>query len=184
MTVLILGLVVFFAAHAVPMIPALAGALRGGARRMTVATGSAVGLVLIIWGMAVAPVEPLWAPPPWGRGLAHALMPLAFILITAAYMPRNRIRLLARNPMLAAIILWSIAHLAANGDLASLLLFGAFLAFGVADWWSVSRRPPARGKPGTLAGDAATVAAGVAAFVAVLYAHPFLFGVSAVRLTG
>src|SRR5262245_22384825 len=112
MTILILGLVLFFAAHAVPMIPALDRALLGPGRRrrMVVALGSAIGLALIIWGKAQAPLEPLWPPPAWGRHLAQTLMPFAFILVVASQMPRNRIRPLVRNPMLAGVILWAIAH--------------------------------------------------------------------------
>jgi uncharacterized membrane protein len=178
MIVLALGLLIFFGAHAVPMTPALAHGLPERERKLAVALGSAVGLALIVWGKAQAPLEPLWAPPPWGRGLAHALMPLAFILVAAAYVPRNHIRPLVRNPMLAGVILWSIAHLAANGDLASLLLFGGFLLFAVVDWWSLTRRP-STAAAGTLTGDAVAVVAGLAAFTAVLLAHPYLFGVAA-----
>ena len=35
--------------------------------------------------------------------------------------------------MLVSIILWAIGHLLANGDLASLLVFGAFLVFAIID---------------------------------------------------
>jgi uncharacterized membrane protein len=39
--------------------------------------------------------------------------------------------------MLAAVKLWAVAHLIANGDLASMLLFGSFLAYAVYDRISV-----------------------------------------------
>ena len=55
----------------------------------------------------------------------------------------------SRHPMLTALMIWAFAHLLANGDLASLLLFGSFLAFAVVDRISVM----ARASPGPL-GDA------------------------------
>ena len=63
----------------------------------------------------------------------------AFILLVAAYVP-SRIRTALKHPMLAAVKLWALAHLIANGDLASLMLFGSFLAYGVFDRISVKRR--------------------------------------------
>ncbi len=45
-----------------------------------------------------------------------------------------------KHPMLVAIKIWALAHLLANGDLASLVLFGSFLAFAVYDRISVKKR--------------------------------------------
>ena len=42
--------------------------------------------------------------------------------------------------MLVGIILWAIGDLFANGDLASLLLFGAFLAYAIVDLIAVIPR--------------------------------------------
>jgi uncharacterized membrane protein len=41
--------------------------------------------------------------------------------------------------MLAAVKLWAVAHLLANGTLADVLLFGGFLAWAVADRIAVKR---------------------------------------------
>lgn len=167
MLVLAVGLAIFFFAHLVPMVPALSAALTRAlgesGRKIAVSIDSAIGLALIIWGKAHAPLEPLWPPPTWGRDVAHALMPIAFVLLAAAYVSDNHIRPAVRNPMLAAIILWATAHLFANGDRASALLFGGFLAFAVVDWWSVSRRPARGREPGRIVGDFAAVAIGLTA---------------------
>ena len=42
--------------------------------------------------------------------------------------------------MLWGTVLWAIAHLFANGDLRSLLLFGTFLVWALFDMWSADRR--------------------------------------------
>ena len=60
----------------------------------------------------------------------------AVIALVAAYIP-SHIHAMLKHPMLVAIKIWALAHLLANGDLASLVLFGSFLAFAVYDRISV-----------------------------------------------
>ena len=81
----------------------------------------------------------LWNPPVWSRHLAFVLMLPSFVLLVAAYVP-SRIRTAVKHPMLAAVKIWAFAHLLANGDLGSLVLFGSFLAWAVYDRISVKRR--------------------------------------------
>jgi NnrU protein len=61
------------------------------------------------------------------------------VLLVTACVP-SRIRAAVRHPMLIAVMLWSLAHLLADGDLASVLLFGSFLAYGVTDMISANQR--------------------------------------------
>jgi hypothetical protein len=63
----------------------------------------------------------------------------AMILLVAAYVP-SRIRTAVRHPMLVAVALWAFGHLLANGDLASAVLFGTFLAYAVYDIVSATQR--------------------------------------------
>ncbi len=92
---------------------------------------STLGLALVVWGFAKAPVVQIWYPPVWTRHLALLLMLPVFPLLFAAYLP-GKIKAKVRHPMLAAIKFWALAHLIANGDLASIILFGSFLAYAVA----------------------------------------------------
>ena len=66
----------------------------------------------------------------WTRHLALVLVWIAFVMMAAAYLP-GRIKATLKHPMLAAIKVWALAHLIANGDLAGLLLFGGFLVWAV-----------------------------------------------------
>lgn len=126
--------------------------------------------------MSRAEFLPLWQPVTWGKTAALLLMPLGFVLIVAAYMPSN-IKRLTAHPMLWAVALWAAVHLLANGDLASLLLFGAFGTYAVFDIWSANRRGAATtGQAHPITWDTATVAIGLAAYAATLYLHPVLFG--------
>ena len=60
------------------------------------------------------------------------------LLLVSAYLP-GHIKARVKNPMLMALKTWALAHLLVNGDLASMLLFGAFLAWGVVDLVAVKR---------------------------------------------
>ena len=174
MTVLILGLIIFLGAHSVRIFAddwrtrqiASLGALPWKGLYSGV---SAVGLVLIVWGYGLARAQPLvlWAPPVWARHVTGLLNVLAFVLLAAAYVPGNRIKAAFGHPMILGVKVWAFAHLLANGTLNAVVLFGAFLAWAVADFASARRRDRAAGAvypAGTLSRDVAAVAGGLAAW--------------------
>ena len=139
---------------------------------------------LIVAGYAKLQAMPgknpqLWYPTTGARHGALLLMWPALILLAAAYIPSN-IRTRMRHPMLAAIKLWAVAHLAANGDLAGVLLFASFLAYAIYDRISVKRRAalgPLGEARGGVAGDIAAVAVGSALYAALLFGgHRLLIG--------
>ena len=63
---------------------------------------------------------------PGGPHVAWVPVLAAFVFVAAAYLPPGSIKHRLKYPMLVGIVLWAVGHLLANGDLASLLLFGAF----------------------------------------------------------
>lgn len=189
MTLLILGLLIFLGVHAIPMAPALREKVRGGISptgyQLVFSLISALGLLLIVWGygqmQGQGRLNPeIYTPPLWMRHITLLLMLFSFILLAAAYIPSN-IRTAVKHPMLAGIKIWAFGHLLANGDLASLILFGSFLAWAVLDRISVKRRQalgPLGAAKGGLGGDIAAVAVGVAAYgFMVLWGHTWLIGV-------
>ena len=188
MLILLFGLVIFLGIHVVPTAPAARAELRlkigEGGYKALFSLASLLGFVLIVWGFARVRYGngdvQLWVPPVWTKHIAFALMPFAFILLAAAYIP-SHIRTRAKHPMLAAVKVWALAHLIANGDLAGLLLFGSFLAWAVYDRISVKRRGdlgPLGGKRGGLGGDIAAVGVGLALYVFMLFwGHRYLIGV-------
>ena len=106
--------------------------------------------------------------------------------MVAAYLP-GRIKATLKHPMLAGVKIWALAHLLANGDLGSILLFGSILAWAVLARISLKRRPfeVVRDHGGPVAGpagwrnDALAVAIGTALwFVFARWLHPMLIGVS------
>jgi uncharacterized membrane protein len=193
MTTLILGLAIFMAVHLVPTQPAARAALvsRLGANGYKLAFSliSLVGLVAIVMGYGearglVRANPQIWVPPPALRHVAFALLLPAFILLAAAYVP-SRVRDMVGHPMLAAMKLWALAHLLVRGDLASMLMFGSFLAFAAYDRVSVKRRGaggPLGGRKGTARGDAIVLAVGLSAYAAMAFwGHGALIGVPLVR---
>lgn len=174
----------FFGIHTVPMFPSFKASLqsRFGAMRFKgiFSLLALAGLALIIVGMSRVEFRPVFAPPAWSPLIANLAMPVSFCLLVAAQMPNN-FRRVIRNPMLTGILIWSTVHLLANGDLASILLFGFFGTYSIIDIVSVNRRAaaetPAR-QP--LAKDAVVLVIGFSAFWVVRYFHAALFGVPVV----
>lgn len=187
MSLLVLGLVLFLGMHSIAIFaPAWAGRTRARlgqpAWQGIYALVSLAGLVLIVWGYGLAREHPigLWAPPVWTRHLALLLLVPVFPLLLAAYLP-GRIRSTVKHPMLAAVKLWALAHLVANGNLADVVLFGSFLAWAVADRISYRYRPaPAvPGAPPGKANDLIAVIGGLVLYVAFIGGlHRWLIGVS------
>ena len=85
--------------------------------------------------------------------------------------------------VLAAIKFWALAHLIANGDLASMILFASFLAYAVYDRISLKDRKPTAliGVPGSgpPRNDVIAIVLGLALYaVFLLWLHPLLIGTS------
>ncbi|MGL4495109.1 MAG: NnrU family protein [Beijerinckiaceae bacterium] len=188
MTLLIAGLMIFFAGHAVTMARSLRAsliqAMGEGPYKLAYSAASAIGLVMIVWGFAsyrASGYIPVWTPP---KALTHIALLLnvpVFILLAAAYLP-GRIKTAAKHPMLLAVKIWATAHLLANGDLGSMLLFGAFLA------WAVIARISAKKRGESIPGnalvapsarnDGLAIVVGLAAYALVAFwLHPLLIGV-------
>ena len=133
------------------------------------------------YGQARATPVDLWSPPVWSRHLASLFTLIAFVLLAATYVPRNRIRRAVGHPMTAGVALWAFAHLMANGRLADLVLFGAFLVWAVLAFLSGHRRDRAAGterRPGTWSGDLVALAVGLVLWALFAFQlHGLLFGV-------
>jgi uncharacterized membrane protein len=185
--VMILGLVLFFGVHIVTTRRELRARLiaaRGeNAYKIGYSLLSALGLVLIVWGFAHYRATgwiDVWYPPKAMKNIAVTLMLFAVILVVASYI-RGRIYSTLKHPMLAGVKLWALAHLLANGDLGSIILFGSFLAWAVFDRISLKHRSDAGAPPipvGGIRNDLVAVAVGIVAYLGLAFAfHPYVIGV-------
>ena len=188
MIILILGLLVFLGVHSVRIVGE--GWRAQTIRRIGVqpwkgvySIASIVGFGLIVWGFGLARQQPvqLWSPPTGMRHLAALLTLIAFILLTAAYVPGNGIKARVHHPMVLAVKLWALAHLLANGNLAHVLLFGGFLVWAVLNFSAARRRDRLAGTvyaPGKTAATLTTLVVGAAAWAVFgFWLHGWLIGV-------
>jgi uncharacterized membrane protein len=185
---LIIGLVLFLGSHSVRIFAddwrsARITAMGEGAWKGVYSLVSLVGLGLMVWGYGLAREAPvdLWHPP---RGLSHLtalLMVPSFVLLAAAYVPGNHLKAAIGHPMVAGVKLWALAHLLSNGRLADVVLFGALLAWAVADFAAARRRDRARRTPrpsATAGSTLVAVAVGLIAWAAfAFHLHASLIGV-------
>lgn len=189
MWLLIAGLIVFLGLHSVRIV---AGDWRTrqmarigeGPWKGVYSLLSIVGFVLLIWGFGAArqhPV-PLYVSPLWLRH-ANALFTLiTFVLVAAAYVPRNHLKAKLGHPMFAGIKIWALGHLLATGMLHDVVLFGAFLVWAVAGFAVSRRRDRLAGvtyPDGTALGDIVALALGVGAWAAfAFFLHARWIGVA------
>ena len=188
--VMILGLVLFFAAHIfTTKREARAQVIaRLGERPYAILYSlvSLAGLVLIIWGFAhyrAAGEIGVWDPPRAFKHITLALMLPAVILVVASYI-RGRIFVTLKHPMLAGVMLWAAGHLLANGDLGGIILFGSFLIWAVYDRISMRWRTDSGAPPipvGGITNDMIAVVVGVVVYLALAFVfHPVAIGVPVV----
>ncbi len=190
MIMLILGLVLFLGIHSVRIVADRRRtdfiAARGpGAWKGLVSMISVVGFVLICYGFGQARQQPdiLWSPPRWTHDLAALLTLIAFILLTAAFVPANGIKARVKDPMILGVKCWAAGHLLANGTLADVVLFGSFLAWAVLDFRAARQRRRAGTEPTIAPAErgrsAIVVVVGVLAWMLfALHLHQPLIGVA------
>jgi uncharacterized membrane protein len=145
---------------------------------------SLLGFMLLVWGYGLARQQPLllWTPPTGMRHVAALLTLIAFVLLVAAYVPRNSIKARVYHPMVGATKVWAFAHLLANGTLADVVLFGSFLGWSVLAYLALRRRDRAAGTvyaTGAFGPTVLTVVLGSAAWAVFAFVlHRLLIGVS------
>ena len=151
-------------------------------RREMAVLRAVASFVLLVWGYGEARQAPVlvWLPPPGLRHAAALLTLPAFVLLVAAYVPRNHLKARLGHPMLLAVKLWAAAHLLVNGWLHGMLLFGAFLVWAVLTFRSARRRAmPASPPPTSALATLVSVLLGVAGWAGfALYLHLQWIGVA------
>jgi uncharacterized membrane protein len=189
LAIMIIGLAVFLGAHTLvalrPQRAAVIARVGEGPYKGLFALASLIGILLIGYGFAryrAAGYIDIWVPPYWIRHVTEALVWPAIILVVAAYVPSNIKRVL-QHPMLAGVKLWALAHLLANGDLGSIILFGSILAWAVYDRIAIKQRGDAAAPVAVAASDGyrndfIVVVAGTLLYFALgFWFHPWVIGV-------
>lgn len=190
MVVLIVGIILFLGVHLLRVVApglrqSLVDAMGANAFRGVYSIVSILTLVLLIYGFSVARYETsvLYSPPVWMAHITITLMLLALICLAASLLPAGHIAAKTKHPMVLSVKIWALAHLLANGDSASVLLFASFLAWGVILRISLKRRQRAGElvlRPFVSAKyDLYAVILGLVAWLLILFKlHEWLIGVS------
>ena len=186
---LILGLVLFLGVHSVRIAAPGFRQAQIDARGLNAWKGvyslaAIAGFIVLVWGYGLARLDPVvfWVAPGWMSHVVALLMIPVMILLVASQVPAGRIKAAVKHPMLLAVKIWALAHLLVNGDLASFLLFGGFLAWAVVDRISEKKRLRAGISSNPVAGpvkwDIIAVAGGLVVYMLfILFLHQWLIGV-------
>ncbi len=223
MSQLIIAVIVFVGGHVVISGTGLRAALvRGVGEKAFQGLFSVFALATLVWvalAYRAAPVTVAWEPPASLRWLTFVLVALAVWLVVAGVTTRNPslagqgdalksassargVFAVTRHPVMWGITAWSIGHVLARGDQASLLMFGGFTVLALAGSLSQERKKRAQYGTDWDAFASATshvpfaaIATGRAAFrlseigwrspaialvvfIGLIAAHPWMFGVS------
>jgi len=193
MTMLIVGLAIFFGVHLVRVVApdyrtAMMNRMGTWGWKGVYALVALVGFVIMVMGYAeIRFTSPqLWAmDAPMVRMAVSLLMLPALVLLVATYVP-GKLRTKVKHPMLIATVVWAASHLLVNGRLADLLLFGSFLLWSLVVLYDASaRRPPVAPtvKSPALAWDGVALAVGGFAWWWLAFGggHLLLFGMPVMR---
>ncbi|MFS8044177.1 NnrU family protein [Rhizobium sp. BR 314] len=146
MALLILGIVLFLGIHLIRVVvpglrASLIASLGEGGWKIAYSIASIVALIVLIYGFGRArDMTPIWSPPFWMSHITVLLMLFAMICLAASLLPAGHIATKTKHPMVLSVKIWALAHLLSNGDGAAILLFAAFLAWGVILRISLKRR--------------------------------------------
>ena len=173
---LILGIAIWWSAHLFKRVAPDARANMGDAARGGVAVLLIISIVLMVIGYRGVEFINVWYPPSFMVHINNLLMLIAIYLLSPAA-KRGKLIYGMRHPMLTGFKTWAIAHLLVNGDLASIVLFGALLAWAVVEVIVINRSEPGWVKPtepGTLAKDGMFLVGSVVLLAVIGYVHSWL----------
>ena len=215
-----LAFLLFFLSHSIPVRPSVRSKLLAqlGASGFSISY-SLLSLAVLYWlilATSRAPHVELWEWQLWQNQVPIITMLVAFWIVAMSIGRPNPFSFggaknetfdpaksglvkWVRHPLLISILIWSLAHIIPNGDLAHILLFGTFACFSLLGMWMIDRRKrvemglsqwsnlqqKARSQ-GELFPDmspieiAVRTVGGLTAYLALLFSHSFLFGVSPV----
>lgn len=186
MMLLALGVMAMALLHLVAAVPALKSRLKAavGERAYGPVFGiaSLAGIAIIVMGWRLSDFVFVYDPPTWGQHANYLLTLIAFICL-GVFLFRGALRQRLRFPMGIAVIFWATGHLLANGDLASIILFGGLLLYALAHI-AIGAANGIRPSPEVRSGhDLISVVMGVALYAAMAQLHAIVIGVPVFSLT-
>lgn len=175
MILLILGVVLWSAAHLFKRVMPEARAKLGDPGRGIVAVAIVLSVVLMVFGYRSAEVIEYWPRTEMLVRVNNLMVLFAFYLYAASGM-KTAITRAIRHPQLTAVKTWAVAHLLVNGDLASIILFGGLLVWAIVSVIVINRTsgPWVKNAPAPMAREVMAVVGAVVVTGLVMGAHNWL----------
>lgn len=176
MTLLIIGILLWVVSHTLKRIaPGLRAGLGEDRGKALMALVALTGIVLMVIGYRGAATVPIYAPLPGTGHLNNLLMLLALFFLGVGGMKPGIVATRVRHNMLTGVLLWAVAHLLVNGDLASIVLFGAMAVYSAWSMLLISRAVPwERPAPGPVRNDLMAAAGAVVLYAVIAGIHIWL----------
>ena len=186
MIVLALGVILTSLLHLVAAVPSLKTTLKARVGEKTYGPvfgiASLLGPAIVVFGWRMAEFIPVYDPPGWGRHANFVLTLMAFICL-GIFIFRGSLRQRLRFPLAIGVMFWACGHLLANGDLASLILFGGFLVYGAAHY-AIASLNDVRPSPEVRGGhDLLAILTGIALYGVMAQLHGAIIGVPVFQLS-
>ena len=186
MAILISGMLLWMGVHLMPaLLPsnkkALVAKLGRGRYMLMFTVLIFTALFLIIVGWQKTSPEFIYHLG-FGRHVTMLLMVVALLYFSAAKIP-SRIKNTVNHPQLTSVLIWACAHLIANGDTRSVILFGGMALWSALEIVLINKRDGDIEKPPVVGwkGDIGVVVMTVILIGVLLAVHPYLSGVHIIR---
>jgi len=175
MTQLVLGLALWIFSHTFKRLAPGARARMGvNPGKMAMAALALAGIVLMVMGYRRAGADPVYTPVP-GMGHLNNLLMLIAVYLMGVQSSGGTMRARMRHPMLMGTILWAVAHLLVNGDVASVVLFGGIGLWAVASMVLINAQEEwVRPAPGSLRGDLINLVVALVIYALIAGVHTWL----------
>lgn len=175
MFLIIIGILLWMLPHMFKRVLPAFRAEMGDKAKAVVTLLLLISVVLMIIGYRGAEFVPIYTPMA-GMGHANNTLMLISIYLFGVGGTKGVLYPKMRHPMLWGMVLWAVAHLLVNGDLASVILFGAMLLWAIVEMILINRAGPwKRPEMGRgLKGDAMNLAGTAVLFVGFAGVHIWL----------
>ena len=175
MLLLVLGVVLWWAAHLFKRLAPDARATMGDKGKGLIALALLASIVLMILGYRMADGAFFWGRHPATVGINNLIMIFA-LYFTSPGPKKGALFYKMRHPMLFGFLLWAVAHLLVNGDVESFVLFGGLGLWAVVEMLVINRAEPSWTPPakGPIRNDIIFLVASVVLLGVIGYIHGLL----------
>ncbi|MFZ7092039.1 NnrU family protein [Primorskyibacter sp. 2E233] len=175
MLLLILGVALWWAAHLFKRLAPDARANLGDKGKGLIAGALAVSILMMIFGYRAADGAFFWGRHPATVGINNMIMIVSLYMFSPGP-SKGALFYKMRHPMLTGFLLWAVAHLLVNGDVASFILFGGLGAWALVEMAVINRAEPEWTPPvkGTIKKDVIFLVASVVLLGVIGMIHTWL----------